>query len=151
MDIAVILALVASIGIVAGVLLRQRSRVRPDDYQPAESRPTRRQTKHERLLQKLSPLPEIPTVMDLMREEMAETGVETIPGHEGLAGPVMLKVYRRDDSVREKCPHDAYEFVIRDGIDAAEATEDDVVLFCSQCGPVSDDDVSGTDSEDVAL
>lgn len=155
MDFAVI-ALVVSIVLVAGVLFRQRSRVQLDDPESDDGaadkpRPKLRTTKQERMLQKLSPLPEIPTVMDLMREEMAETGVETIPGHEGLTGPVMLKVFRRDSLVRERCTHDTIEFVIRDGIDPEEAIEEDVVLFCAQCGPIGNEDATGTDSAEETL
>jgi hypothetical protein len=86
-----------------------------------------------------------------MREEMAETGVETIPGHEGLGGPVMLKVFRRDALIRERCTHDGIGFVVRDGIEPEEATENDVVLFCAQCGPIQDKDEAGTDSEEETL
>jgi hypothetical protein len=155
-DIPVIIAFVVSIGIVVGVLLRQRSRLEideqgSDDHPQATPRPTRRTTKQERMLQKLSPLPEIPTIMDLMREEMAETGVETIPGHEGLTGPVMLKVFRRDALIRERCTHDGIGFVTRDDVEPEEATENDVVLFCTQCGPIQEEDESGTDSEEEAL
>ncbi len=156
MDVVAIIAFVVSVVIVAGVLLRQRSRVEVDgqesDDQPAaKPRPTRRTTKQERMLQKLSPLPEIPTIMDLMREEIAETGVETIPGHEGLTGPVMLKVFRRDAPIRVRCTHDAIEFVVRDGTEPEEALEDDVVLFCAHCGPIQDQELPGTDSEQETL
>ena len=134
---AAIIALVISLAIAAYLLTRQRERTRPDiDPNSAPSAPPtgRKPTRQEKLLQKLEPLPEIPTVMDLMRAEIAETGVDQLPGHEGLAGPVMLKVFRRDAAVRERCPHDEYGFVVRKGIEPAAAIEDDVRLYCDECG-----------------
>ena len=151
---AAVIALLASFALIAGVLVRQRSRTRPEnqetDRSDAPSRPVvqRRMSRQQRILSKLEPLPEIPTVMDLMREEIAETGVENIGGHEGLTGPVMLKVYRRDKPIRERCAHDAYEFVVRDDVDPADATENDVVLLCNQCGELETAEEPGTDSDE---
>ena len=131
-----LIALVVSIALVAFLLARQRDRHRPeiDPKDPAPPPTTQRPTRQEKLLQKLDPLPEIPTVMDLMRAEIKETGVEEIPGHEGLTGPVMLKVFRRDAAVRESCTHEGFAFVVGDGIDPEAATEDHVRLYCEQCG-----------------
>lgn len=118
----------------AALLTRQRNRVRPTDLPPEKEVLQKASKRQRKVLEKLEPLPEIPSVMDLMRQEIEETGVENIPGHEGLQGPVMLKVFRRDHLVRERCTHDAYEFVVGEGIEPEAATEDQVVLFCSQCG-----------------
>lgn len=151
---AAVIALLASIAVIAGVLARQRSRTRPDSYEPGQPDtpsqpvPAKRMSRQQRMLAKLEPLPEIPTIMDLMREEIAATGVENISGHEGLTGPVMLKVYRRDKLIRERCTHDAYEFVVRDDVDPAAAMVDDVVLFCDQCGELETVEESGTDPDE---
>jgi hypothetical protein len=133
---AAIIALVVSVALVAYLLTRQRERLRPeiDPNDPPPPPAARRPTRQEKLLQKLEPLPEIPTVMDLMRAEIEETGVARLPGHEGLAGPVMLKVFRRDAAVRERCTHEGFGFVVRDGVEPEAATEDDVHLYCEQCG-----------------
>ncbi len=140
MDLVIVgVALIASVGVTAILLTRQRAHARPEDYEPAQPRPKIMPNRQERLMAKLEPLPEIPTVMDLVREEVAATGVEDLPGHEGLTGPVMLKVYRRDHLVRERCTHDGYGFDVAEGVDPTEATEDEVTLFCSQCGPVAQD------------
>ena len=137
---------------VAGVLLaRQRSRVRPTDLEPEKEVLLKASRQQRKVLEKLEPLPEIPSVMDLMRQEIEETGVEEIPGHEGLPGPVMLKVYRRDQATRERCAHNAYEFVIKDGVNPAEAMEDDVRLFCDQCGEFESEEIPGTESDPEAL
>ena len=137
-DIAIVtVGLVVSVGIAAALLARQRAHARPEDQGPAPRPTAPRRSRQQRILAKLEPMPEIPTVMDLVREEVEATGVERIPGHEGLTGPVMLKVYRRDRLVRERCTHDGYAFSIAEGVDPAEAMEDDVTLFCSDCGPVA--------------
>lgn len=132
MDVAAI-ALVASIVLAFVLLARQRERTRPEDLE-SETQPRAPKGKRERMMAKLEPLPEIPTVMDLVRQEVEETGVENIPGHEGLAGPVMLKVFKRDQAVIERCTHDAYEFVIEQDVAPEDALEAHVTLHCSQCG-----------------
>ncbi len=158
---AAIVALVISIVLAALLLTRQRNRHRPemDPNDPSSSpQPRRRPTRQERLLQKLEPLPEIPTVMDLVRAEIEETGVERIPGHEGLTGPVMLKVFRRDAAVMEGFSHEGYGFVVRAGIEPEADTEDDVRLYCEQCGDLPGDSLddetardSGTESDAETL
>ena len=126
------IALVTSIALAFVMLVRQRARTRPEEQEPGIEQSVPR-GKRERMMAKLEPLPEIPTVMDLVREEVAETGVDQIPGHEGLSGPVMLKVFKRDHEVVEQCTHDAYGFVIADGVSAEDAVEEDVELSCAQC------------------
>ena len=145
MEVAAI-ALVASIALVFVMLVRQRSRTRPEGHEPGSDLSIPR-GKRERIMAKLEPLPEIPTVMDLVREEVAETGVDKIPGHEGLAGPVMLKVFKRDHEVVAQCTHDAYAFVIADDVSPEDADESHVRLLCAQC---LDGDGAGESKEPVA-
>ena len=149
------IAFLLSIGLAAFLLIRQRERHRPAPPEPGQpASPRRRLTRQERLLQKLDPLPEIPTVMDLVRQEIAEAGIEDIPGHEGLSGPVLLKVFRRDQSVIDRCPHGTYAFVLRSDVEPIEALEEDVALFCEQCGDTTSDvidDESGTDQAEETL
>jgi hypothetical protein len=57
---------------------------------------------------------------------------------------VLLKVYRRDEAVREQCPHGAYEYVVADDVRRDEAGDDDVRLYCARCA-------AGTDSDDETL
>ncbi len=146
--IAAVIALIVSIALAAALLTRQRMRARPDDYDPGQRPPGEKPGRRERILEQLEPLPELPTVMDLMRQEIAELGVDKIPGSEGLAGPVLLKVYKRDQRVAENCPREALEYVVADGVAPAEATEDDVVLSCKQHAEDAGGEESGTDSED---
>ena len=147
MDLVIVgVALLVSIGVAVTLLSRQRAHARPEDGEQSQPKVKARPTRQQRILDKLEPLPEIPTVMDLVREEIAETGVKDIPGHEGLAGPVMLKVYRRDLRVVEHCTHEGYQFIVAEGVEATEATEDDVILYCSECGLLAEE--IGTDSEE---
>ena len=147
-----LVALVLSIALVAVMLTRQRERHRPE-VEPGEEPPARkRPTRQEKILQKLEPLPELPTLMDLVREEIAEAGINELPGHEGIPDPVKLKVYRRDHQVVADCPHNAYEYVVDEEIVRAEATDDDVALLCYQCAAGSTGAESpGTDIEDETL
>lgn len=131
-----LIALGVSVGLAAALLLRQRAHAQPVDPETGVKPPVKvKANRQERLMAKLEPLPEIPTLMDLVREEVAETGVDQLPGHEGLTGPVMLKVFRRDEPVKDRCTHESYGFVVAEGVDPALATEDEVILFCEQCGP----------------
>ena len=50
-----------------------------------------------------------------------------------------------------RCPHDGFEYVLDEGVAPAEATEDNVVLFCSQCAEDTVGEESGTDSDEGAL
>ena len=131
MGIAIV-AFLATIAIAIALLTRQRARTRPE-ASPLDSEPPLLGGRQARVLAKLDPLPGIPTVMDLVREEIAETGVERIPGHEGLPDHVMLKVFKRDRLIRERCTHDSFQFVIRQDVSPPDALEDDVTLFCNRC------------------
>jgi hypothetical protein len=127
-------ALAVAIVIVISVLARLRARTKPaqDDDVPAPQ-PRRRRTRTERMLEKLEPLPEIPTLMDLVRLEIAEEGIDEIPGREGLPDGVALKVYRRDEAARTGCAHQEYEYRVVSGVAPADATEADVRLVCPRC------------------
>ncbi|MCP4966265.1 MAG: hypothetical protein GY926_13665 [bacterium] len=149
MDLVIVgIAIAISIGLVVMLLTRQRAAARPADYEPKKQSGWTTSKRQQRIMEKLGPPPEIPTVMDLVREEVAETGVENIPGHEGLTGPVMLKVFRRDQAVQDRCTHDGYAFLIAEGVEPSEALEGDVTLYCEQCGPM---DQPGTESVDETL
>jgi hypothetical protein len=152
-----LIALVLSVTIVAVLLTRQRERHRPEATAENTPGPRKRMTRQEKILQKLDPLPEIPTMMDLVREEIAAEGVDDIPGHDNLPDPIKLKVFRRDQRIIEACEHDGYRFVVADGVNPEDATAEDVALRCDECGeppPVSDSpvvDTSGTNLDDETL
>lgn len=138
----VAVALIGSIALAAVLLGRARSNAKPEAAEeevPVPPTATRRQ---RRILEKLEPLPELPTLMDLVRQEIADLGIENIAGSEGLSGPVKLKVYRRDHLEEGGCDHDSVEYVINAGVTPSEATEEDVTLICSQCAE------SGTNNDE---
>lgn len=77
------------------------------------------------------PDPVIPSFEELVAQELADTGVNEIDGHDGLADPVKLKVYHRDIDNLGDCPRESLQFRLSYGIEADAATEDDVRLICS--------------------
>lgn len=134
-DIFIVLAALFGSVILAGILLaRVRNRAKPEQTESGVQVPASASRRQRRILSAMEPDPEIPTLMDLVREEIAELGIDNIPGHEGISGPVLLKVYRRDYRVREQCPHDGYGYVVAEGVRRDEAMESDVWLHCEQCG-----------------
>jgi hypothetical protein len=69
------------------------------------------------------------SIMDLVKEEAEETGVDVIPGAEGVDLPIRLKVWHRDAEVRESCPDPALlVFVLTEGVDPERAAADDLRL-----------------------
>jgi hypothetical protein len=68
-------------------------------------------------------------IMDLVKEEAAETGVDEITGGEGVDLPVRLQVWHRDEAVREACPDlSMLRFEVDVGVAAANAEADQVRL-----------------------
>jgi len=126
-------ALIISMLIVAGLLARQRSRTKPEQESETPPPKSRRSSRTARVLEKLEPLPEIPTLMDLVRIEIAEEGIDEIPGRDGLPDPVVLKVFRRDEAVRTGCSHNAFEYRLAADVAPDNATEAEVQLVCPIC------------------
>ena len=119
--------------VVAGMaFLSKRTRERAqeilqDDAAPKVSGRSKRQ---QQLLASLSPPPTIPTIEELVAEEAAATGVNDIPGGEGLEVSLKLRVYWRDEVVRRGCEDGQLEYRIEDGIDRDTADTDEVRLVC---------------------
>lgn len=137
-----IAALLGSIVLAAVLLARARAHAKPEPPENHPQVPASASRRQRRLLEKLEPAPELPTLMDLVRQEIADLGIEDIPGHENLSKPVLLKVYRRDQAAVAACDHNAPQFVISDGVPAQEAVEEQVALVCSEC------EVSGTNPQE---
>lgn len=110
-----------------------RARDANPEYE-AEPRPTRRLSSKQRKLEKLkefeASIPPRPTIQELMYAEVRETGVDQIPGGDGLELPVRLKVWHRDEPVRAGCAEGGLRYVLSEGTDPASATEEDVMLVC---------------------
>lgn len=82
----------------------------------------------EDLKREMEALP-VRDIMDLVREEAEETGVNDIPGAEGVELPVRLQVYHRDAAVRAACPdRTLLTFVLGHGVSPERATAEDLRL-----------------------
>lgn len=68
-----------------------------------------------------------PDILELVRDEVRDTGIGGLPGAEGIDPTTLLRVWKRD---RGGCPDGTGRFVIPDEIDPAEATEDNVTFVC---------------------
>lgn len=72
-----------------------------------------------------------PDILELVRQEAAETGVAEIPGADDVDLPVRLRVWRRDEHVRSICPDASkLRFVLAPDVAPEGATEDDLELEC---------------------
>jgi len=148
-DIAIVMvALFGSIILAAMLLMRVRNRAKPQPDAGKPPVPTTVSRRQRRIVEKLEPIPEIPTLMDLVRQEISELGIEQIPGADKISDPVALKVYKRDSAVRERCTHKDIRFVVTRGVEPVEAHDDDVALYCPQCSEEpTDDENPGTRAE----
>ena len=106
-------------------------RARNAQLQPDEE-PVEKKSRRERKLEKVreyDPLPEPKSIFDIMNEEADDIGINEIPGGEGLEIPVKLKVWRRDEGIRDACGG-SVRFEITAGVDPKSATVDDVWIVC---------------------
>jgi len=118
---------VGALGVAFWRSLKQRKQLEAE----LDHEPKKRMSKREKKLAEIrsnDPDPEIPTIDDLINEELAETGVNDITGSEGLTDPVKLKVYHRDSAGLNGVPPDELFFRLSYGIEAPDATVDDVRL-----------------------
>jgi hypothetical protein len=130
--VEVVVALVVGIGL--GWLLGRRSATSAEPG--ARSTPGARPTKKQReILATLPPDPTLPTIEDLVAEELEETGAGRIAGAAALAPPVALKVFRRDTPGVEGVPLEQLRFVVDDGIEPMTATPDQVRLVADADRP----------------
>ena len=107
--------------VVAGVLylrmLKRRRELLPEQAEkPRVSRRMQRQLEKVREFDQYEP--EVPTLEELIAAEVAETGVDDLPGHGGLDTAVKLKVYHRDEAVHDGCRDRGLHFAVRDGVHA---------------------------------
>lgn len=105
--------------------------------QGVDDPPKKRLSKREKKLEQLrqyDPLPEPKAILDIVREEAEDLGVNDVPGGEGLDIPVKLKVWHRDEAIREACNGDV-RYDVAAGVPPGEATVDDVRLVCADSSP----------------
>ena len=105
MDVTVAIAiLLAAAGI--GYAMSKASKIRKELNEFADVEKPKRLSKREKRLEQIrAGEPEYvpPTIDDLVSEEIVEIGADQIPGGEGLAPAVLLRVYRRDTAPNDDC------------------------------------------------
>jgi len=144
MDIVIVaMALIGSIVLVVVLLSRARAHAKPEPEAGAPEIPATASRRQRRIVSTLEPATEIPTLMDMVRQEIVDLGISDIPGAEEISDPVALKVFKRDSFVRDRCTHNDLRFVVTTGVEPAEALDDEVLLFCPQCGEANEEE-SGT-------
>lgn len=128
---------------------------------PKDPKPRNLSKRQQRIISTLEPTNEAPSIEDLVAAEAAETGVNDIPGGDGLDVSLKLRVYWRDEVVRSGCEDGMLEFRIEDGIDPATAETEDVRLVCVRNGieqakpddpsfEASNESAAATDGPDTA-
>lgn len=69
-----------------------------------------------------------PDIIELIREEISDLGIDDIDGGDGIDPSILLQVYRRDVV---NCEDGATRrFVLAEGVDAADADLDSLTLNC---------------------
>jgi len=144
------IAFVAFMAVVGFLFVRMlRAREAHPDFErtPRKKRTSSREKKLAKLREFEDSIPPRPTIQELILEEARETGVEEIPGGDGLELPVRLKVWHRDEHVRRNCIDGGLRYVVHEGVDPASASEDDVMLMCDD--PTDLDVPNGAMTEDT--
>lgn len=139
----VVLALVV-VAIVLAIAFGRSMRRRGDLLETDEEKPKKMSKREKKLAEIRANEPDItiPTINELQQQELEDTGVNSIEGHEGLSDTVKLKVYHRDISSHRDCPPEALRFRLSYGIEPESATVDDVRLTCNR----EDDDDHSSDT-----
>ncbi len=83
-----------------------------------------------------------PGILDLVNQEVEESGIGSLPGADGVDPTVLLKVWKRDGS---GCAEGQGTFVLGHGITPAEANEDTLRFECGD-NPKSESTPQATDS-----
>jgi hypothetical protein len=138
MDQEVLTAVAIAVSVAVGVMISLSKRTRDraqeallNNEQPGPKPGTKRQ---QQLMAQMAPSPEIPTIEELVAEEAVATGVNDIPGGDGLDVSLKLRVYWRDDVIRRGCADGRLQFRIDSGVSLDAADTDDVRLVCVRDG-----------------
>lgn len=70
-----------------------------------------------------------PDIVELVADEVRETGIGELPGAAGIDPVVLLKVWKRD---RDGCGDGDQRFVLADGVNPTDATEATVTFECER-------------------
>lgn len=130
--------IIAAIGI--GYAMSRMSKIRKEMPELAETakKPPRVSKRQKRLEQIRAAEPEYipPSIDDLVAEDIAEIGIDRIPGAEGLAPAVLLRVFRRDTPDTDRCLPERRRFVVANDISPSEVDIEDVRLVCEDHPPI---------------
>ena len=126
----VIAVAIAAVGI--GYAMSRLAKLRKEFPELADKKEPRKSRRDKRLEQIRGAEPEYvaPSLDDLIAEEIADEGIDTIEGGVGLPPAVMLKAYKRDLAGVAGCPREKLRIVIADGVQPETAEFDDVRLTC---------------------
>jgi len=128
------IAIFVAMGVMVTLAKRTRDRAQEVLLEDQPSGPKPRTRRQQQLVANMAPSPEIPTIEQLVAEEVAATGVNDIPGGDGLDVSLRLRVYWRDEVVRRGCDDGHLEFRVDAGVDLDAADTDDVRLVCVRDG-----------------
>jgi hypothetical protein len=93
---------------------------------------TRSVPRRRELKEQLAATPERPPIdiHALVREEVADLGIDRVPGGDGVDLAVLLRVWRRDEAVHGQCAEGIIHFQLRPGTVPDTAEDQDVRLVC---------------------
>lgn len=91
------------------------------------------------------------SVLALAEEEADDLGLAQIRGAEGISPVVLLKVWKDNKWVVDRCPsRDQLRYTVADGVDPTMAAEPDVGLVCDgELEPAAGDDVESPGADEV--
>lgn len=70
-----------------------------------------------------------PDILELVEQEVTESGITDLPGAEDVDPVVLLKVWKRDG---DDCAKGEGRFVVVDGVEPTAATEADLTFECAE-------------------
>jgi hypothetical protein len=118
-------------GVIVFLNRRTRDKMRETALElEVERKPRSLSKRQQRIVASLEPAKEIPTIEQLVAEEAADTGVNEIPGGDGLDVSLKLRVYWRDEVVRQGCTDGHLEYRVDGDATPETAQTDDVRLVC---------------------
>ena len=78
-------------------------------------------------------------ILELVESEVSALGLDTIEGAHQIPHSVLLKIWSDSQSVVDACSDRSdLRYVVADGVDSAEADDQDVTLICTQTTPPDD-------------
>lgn len=116
---------------------------------------TRSVPRRRELKQQLAATEERPPIdiHALVREEVADLGIERVPGSDGVDLAVLLRVWRRDEAIHQQCTEGIVHYQVRPGTEPGAAHDDDVRMVCADIDdelPAWQEPISVVEGSDAA-